>query len=411
MMRSVPRGMERASGGRRDARSPSVTIAALACGLIVTRPALADPDAGPPDAAVSPAPAVAPLPPSKPSPPAYTTCTPYLGDTKVAPNLSERFPERGTSGYVAELEVEVGHGRGERVLPSGYRIKLGEELRTLERTGFFLPDPDGGAGPSMQTADDGDQAKTTLRIPFLLLPPEPGRRELTLPPIPIAVARASGAVITLCTEPHTIVVDEPIANDPDPKPRGNPGPRPQLEEWTAAKHAAIGALAALILGALAVWLAAWWRRRPKPVPPPPPPRPPWEVALEELFDIEHSKLVEQGRLAAHYDRVSHAVRKYLGERYGFDGLECTTHEIMSELRRIVPAVPVLPEVETFLHKADLVKFAKATPTEAECVGALERGREIVNRTTPEPAPAPPAATVDDDAREPRAGRGEAGGDS
>jgi hypothetical protein len=245
-----------------------------------------------------------------------------------------------------------------------------------------VPHPEGGAGPKIETKATGERATTTLRIPFVALPKEPGRQELTLPPVPIAIARASGAVITVCTTPHTIVVEDPTANTPQAKPKPNPEPRRQLEEWTAAKHAAIGGLAALVLGALAAWLIARYLRRPRKTPPPSPPRPPWEVALEELFDIRNAGLIRQERYQAHFDRVSHTVRRYLGDRYGFDGLESTTREMLEALREVEPAIPVLEDIEAFLQHADLDKFAKVTPTEAECDHAHERGEQIVRRTTP-----------------------------
>jgi hypothetical protein len=214
------------------------------------------------------------------------------------------------------------------------------------------------------------------------LPKKPGRTELTLPPLPIAMARASGEVRTLCTAPHKVVLEDPIANTPDAKPLGNPAPLRQLEEWTAAKYAAIGAAGAAVLAALAAGLVHLWKRRPRPVPPPPPPRPPWDVALEELFDVRVAQLVEQGRFAEHFDRVSDAVRRYLGARYGFDGLETTTREAMIALRRVTPFVGALQDIETFLQNADLVKFAKLTPTEPECHSALGQAEEIVRRTMP-----------------------------
>jgi hypothetical protein len=82
----------------------------------------------------------------------------------------------------------------------------------------------------------------------------------------------------------------------------------------------------------------------------------------------------------------------LGDRYGFDGLECTTREMLGELRRATPRIPVLDEIERSLRQADLVKFARLTPTEAECSGALADAEFIVERTVPPPAPpgaAPP----------------------
>src|SRR5690606_37750065 len=120
---------------------------------------------------------------------------------------------------------------------------------------------------------------------FVPLPKKPGRNELVLPPLPIAISRASGELMTLCTAPHPVTVEDPIANEPNPKPKQNPDPLRQREEWTAAKNAAIVASVALVLGALLAWLIGRWLKRPRPAPPPPPPRPPWEVAHEALFDL------------------------------------------------------------------------------------------------------------------------------
>jgi hypothetical protein len=57
-------------------------------------------------------------------------------------------------------------------------------------------------------------------------------------------------------------------------------------------------------------------------------------------DAEADKIA-RGEL---FDRVSDTVRKYLGARYGFeglgfDGLETTTAEMMTLLKRVRPGVP------------------------------------------------------------------------
>src|SRR5690606_34485366 len=121
-------------------------------------------------------------------------------------------------------------------------------------------------------------------------------------------------------------VEDPTANTPSAKPRHNPPPRQQLEVWTAAKNVVLGALAALPLGALIAFLVTRWLRRARPLPPPPPPRPPWEVALEALAEVRRKDLVARGRATEHFAEVSSAVRRYLGDVYGFDGLERTTAE-------------------------------------------------------------------------------------
>jgi hypothetical protein len=106
-------------------------------------------------------------------------------------------------------------------------------------------------------------------------------------------------------------------------------------------------------------------------------------------------LTREGRFAEHFDRVSDIVRRYLGDRYGFDGLESTTREMLGELRRATPRIVVLDEIERFLRQADLVKFARLTPSEPECATALADAGLIVERTVPPPVPvaAPPAAAA------------------
>jgi len=311
------------------------------------------------------------------------SCIERLPQGKERPQVKESFPARGTSGYASTLEVVVEHGKGETVLPTGLDLQHGgTEDGELKSAGFALPDPEGGAGPEVRVENRGERAVTTVRVGFVLLPPKPGRQLLTLPPVPIAIARASGEVATVCTRPHRITVEDPIANTPNPTPRDNPEPRHQREEWTLLKHATIIGAIALVVGALVAWLIGIWLRRPKPVPPPPPPRPPWEVALEELFDIKNAGLIKSERYAEHFDRVSDAIRKYLGDRYGFDGLESTTREALVLLREIQPPIPVLDVIETSLRHADLVKFARLTPSEEECELSLVRAEQIVRSTIP-----------------------------
>lgn len=322
------------------------------------------------------------------------TCVERVPSGKARPTLRETFPSKAESGHAVALQVAVEHGKGETVLPGGFRGELETQgMRALEAAGFHLPHPDGGAGPTLQLKAEGDRATTEVTIRFVPLPEKPGRQQLVLPPLPITVARASGELVTVCTAPHPITVEDPIANTPDPEPVGNPPPRPQLEEWTALKNAVYVALIALPLGALAAFLISRWLRRPRPEPPPPPPRPPWEVALEELFDIRHAGLIRAQRLSEHFERVSDVMRKYLGARYGFDGLECTTREMVSRLRRVTPPVPALGSIESFLRQADLVKFARVAPTEQESEYALVSAEEIVRSTTPAPEVNPPVGPV------------------
>ncbi len=315
-----------------------------------------------------------------------TGCVESIPPGAQRPRLTETFPPRGISGYASTLKVVVEHGKGESVLPRGLEIGS-EAAKLLKKADFVLPDQDGGSAARLDAPQPDpskpDRVTTTLEVPVVPLPGEPGRHVLVLPPLPVAVARANGDLATACTKRHTIVIEDPIAQTPEAKPKPNPPPVMQREEWTSLKMALLVLSLGLLAGALLTLLLRKWMARPRPVPPPPPPRPPWEIALERLDEVRHAGLLEQGRFGEYYDRVSDAVRGYLGGRYGFDGLESTTDEILAALAR--PGVLgdfALPEIAGFLQDCDLVKFANMHPTQDECTRALQSGEAIVRATMP-----------------------------
>jgi hypothetical protein len=186
-------------------------------------------------------------------------------------------------------------------------------------------------------------------------------------------------------------VEEPTANEPNPSPKPNPAPARQLELFVGLRNAVYGAALGLVL-ATALGLAfRAWRKRPKKEAPPPPPRPPWEVALEALADVRRSGWVEAGRFGEHFDRVSHVLRRYLGDRFGFDALESTSREILGALSSRQVSRDDAALVERFLDESDLVKFANLTPTEAQCHWLWETAMDVVNRTTASEPPSTVAA--------------------
>lgn len=341
-------------------------------------------------------------------------CVESIPKGAVRPIISETFPPRGTSGWAATLSITVRHGKGERVLPSGLDLSAAVEAKKyLQKAGFAIPDQDGGAAAHLWTDPDNKESSlsvTHLELPLVVLPPKPGRNLMELPPLPVAVARANGEIATVCTHPHVIGVEDPIANAPQAEPRSNPPPRPQREEWTALKKALLWGGLGLLVGAILAYLAYRQITKPKPPEPPPPPRPPWDVALEKLDEVRHAGLLETKRDAEYFDRVSDAVRGYLGARFGFDGLESTSDEILTALKKQTsgfvridtgsdlgapaPGIP-LDEIRHFLAECDLVKFANLKPSTDQCASALTSGEHIVRSTMPFSTPGatrPVAAT-------------------
>ena len=318
------------------------------------------------------------------------------------PIVSETFPLRGTSGWAATLSITVRHGKGERVLPAGLDLSAAVEAKKyLQKAGFAIPDQDGGAAAQLWTEAENKESSysiTHLDLPLVLLPDKPGRNQMELPPLPVAVARSNGEVATVCTHPHLLVVEDPIANTPQATPRLNPPPRPQREEWTALKKALLWGSLGLIAGALIAYFGYRQLTKPKPPPPPVAPRPPWEIALEKLDEVRHAGLLDARRHAEYFDRVSDAVRGYLGARFGFDGLESTSDEILTALKKQgggfvrletgdeaagfpAPGVP-LDVIRRFLGDCDLVKFANLKPSPEQCASSLTSGEHIVRATMP-----------------------------
>ncbi len=332
-----------------------------------------------------------------------SACTERFPADVPRPETTEAFPERGTSGHVAMLEVTVRHAVGDTVMPEGVKSS-----KALAADGFVVPEqasapgagsaPAGAAAYQSRTEVDGSGARTTLRIPLVLLPPRSGRSELTLPPLPISLSRQSGAVLTLCTKAHTITVDDPTANETNPAPKPNPEGRRQREEWTALKNALAGAAVALALAAFAAWLARRWLSAPAPEEHAPE-HPPWIGALDELEAVAREPFVAE-RSDERFDRITDVVRKYVGQRYGFNGLEATSDEIRARVRRVRPQVPQQRKLAQLLEDSDLVKFARVRPVESDCVELVARCEALIRATIP----AEEQAKVETERQEARAER-------
>jgi len=318
----------------------------------------------------------------------WASCSEYLPKGARRPRMTVKLPRRAISGYAVRLTVIITHGPGETVLPAGFRVnRASHASKALEEAGFTIPEPDGGSPPGIDRADPESAAgkkelTSTLSLPFVPLPKEAGRQRLVLPPVPIAVGRANGQVMTLCTRPQALLVEDPIANEVDPKVKPNPPPQPQREPWPLAKQVAFTIALALVLALLGLWLLHRWKRRPQ-IEPPKPRVLPWIAAMAELDEIRRSELLDEERFDEHVDRVNDCVRRYLGDRYGFDGIESTSTEIRALLKRVYPPLMNLEEIYAFLDETDLVKFAKASARREDCMEVMDRAEQIIIQTTPE----------------------------
>jgi len=310
---------------------------------------------------------------------------PACGETippgATRPTLMEKITPRSKAGDLLELEIAVRHGAGESAtLPADLpgRISVGE-VRIADDGTFGR-----GALPKA-TVDPGDptHATTLLKIPFVVLSTSVIRKKFTIPALQVIVLRRGGGDLTVCTQPHEVEVDQPIASTPDPKVRQNPPSVPQITRNEALQQIVTWCAIALVSGAAFTLLALWLRsRRPKYVPPPPPPIPSWTIALREI-SVARDEFVD-GKLDTkhYYDRLSDTIRQYLGRQHGFEGLDMTTDEILVRMRRVPsPLVPMDAIVE-FMEECDLVKFASVRPGYEESIDWATKAERLVKSTSP-----------------------------
>lgn len=318
-----------------------------------------------------------------------TGCVDTWPEDRARPEFKEHFPIRGTAGHVSVLEITVSHLPGEKVFPGGIALlSSSDESEWLKAAKFRFPHPTSEVKPHIERSEaqkGKNQATTKVRIPLIPLPSEAGRKELTLPRLPIAVSRASGQVHTICTDPHVITVEDPLASSPQAEAKPDPPPRPQIEVWETLRDVVLALLIALPIAALLAWAFYRFRNNFKRTAPPPPPRPPWEVAFAKLDAIDAKNLLQKEEYEQYLDEVSDALREYLGDRYGFEGLESTTRETLRQLVVLAPDFDDERAVRTILQRADLVKFARRPPVEEECREAMSETRRMVRKTVALPS--------------------------
>ena len=147
------------------------------------------------------------------------------------------------------------------------------------------------------------------------------------------------------------------------------------------------ALAALV--ALALFLRRQLSQR-RARRPPPPQRPLLERTREALEALRAEGLLAKGMVREYHFRLSEIVRGYLGERFGFEALECTSGELVGEVERLDPPGLEPLALHRFVDQCDVAKFARAEISPTACDWALGYAFTLVDATTPLSTPPSPA---------------------
>jgi hypothetical protein len=319
-------------------------------------------------------------PPAKPAAPAQAA---------PAPAPTQAAPAQPKAALPKELAPELKVG-----LTPTQNLAVGDvvtlKLEAVVPVGVDVAVPEQSLAPfemldrRARQEPAGDKQRFVFEIDLLAL----DAGSLTVPALRIRVVGPKGELGEVSTSAQTGQVKSLIGNEPNAEPKAPSEPVVVIQDdYTLAW--VLGGVAAIALIALITLLVSrWLARRPKALPPAPPPRPAWELALEKLEQLKRRQesLLAAERGEEFVEGVSSALREYLGRRYGFDGLESTTDEILRTLEKQRPHKLSLSGVSLLLEQCDLVKFAQAKPDATQCDDLWNGASGLVRATTPAPAP-------------------------
>ncbi|MFL5351240.1 hypothetical protein [Archangium sp.] len=319
---------------------------------------------------VPPALAQAPAAPA----PAAAPSSAKLPDVEPQGFQASVQPERVVVGEPFVYELVITHPSEQR-----YELELPSELGDFEVLSQSRTPPQTGKEPAV----------TVFRLKMSAF----NLGMLTLPNLSFLVSSPTEGPKRFVAPGRTLEVGSTLPDDADAKGEDlhdiQPPTEVAIRSW-ALVFWVLGLVAAALLAVAAVLLFKKYRDRPRALVQP---LQPLDVRTRRALDTLMSEnLPAQGKVKDFYFRLSEVVRGYLGERYGFDALECTSSELMAQLRRLNP--PGLPEdaLMRFISESDLVKYARAESSPDMCSQSLSFGYELLAKTWPPPPP-PEAAPV------------------
>lgn len=109
------------------------------------------------------------------------------------------------------------------------------------------------------------------------------------------------------------------------------------------------------------------------------PADPKEKALKALQSLEYQKLPKKKLFEKYYTEVTAIVRRFIEEAYGLPAVEQTTEEFLidaSQSSRFTEDTRAL--LQEFLGYADLVKFAKESPSQSNCNDTLASAKRFID---------------------------------
>ena len=94
-------------------------------------------------------------------------------------------------------------------------------------------------------------------------------------------------------------------------------------------------------------------------------RPSWELAVEQLTQLQKDDLPTRGQVKEYYISLSHILKEFVSGKLNIDALELTTEELGEILRIRMVNESAKEILSRILELSDSVKFAKYIPVESD----------------------------------------------
>ncbi len=118
-------------------------------------------------------------------------------------------------------------------------------------------------------------------------------------------------------------------------------------------------------------------------------RPPHIIALSQIDKLVDSGLWEKKEYKLFYITLTDILRTYLQKAFGLDVSADTSAELLRRIKTKAQFNAFVQGLREFLSSGDLVKFAKAEPTETTRNQDITFLRHFITQTSPKPQPQAP----------------------
>jgi hypothetical protein len=105
--------------------------------------------------------------------------------------------------------------------------------------------------------------------------------------------------------------------------------------------------------------------------------PPHEKALQAFESLEAAQWWLEGREKDYHTALTDIMRTYLEEQFSLDCFEKTSSEIISQVKKTRALSNCRKELRHIFETADMVKFAKSTPSADQHAECLQLAKEVI----------------------------------